>query len=148
MPGRIRDLTIATAGTIGSRVAWFVALPLIARLYSPADVGAWPLISAVGAIIAMFGNLRCDLAIAFARNRARARTLAFMVSALTLVIAIMVSAVISIFPGATGQLLQLSDSRILLVCPVYAVMFNASVILQAWLLREKQISAIALANAT
>src|SRR5581483_10149463 len=81
-----RDLLFAGSGTVASRIAWFVAIPIVARLYSPTDVGAWPLVTAVAAIVAVFGTLRLDVAITIAHYTRRAQTLVFATIALTIIL--------------------------------------------------------------
>src|SRR6266576_3089418 len=95
-----RDLVAAVTGAVGSRTIWLLAIPIVARLYSPADVGTWPLVTAVAAIIAVFGTLRFDIAITVAHYTPRARLLVLATIALTICIGALVAAAIAVLPEA------------------------------------------------
>jgi O-antigen/teichoic acid export membrane protein len=148
MSSRKRDLAIAMLGTVGSRGIWLLAIPVVARLYSPGDVGTWPLVTAVAAIIAVFGTLRFDIAITVAHYTPRARILVFATIAMSAIGAIGIATLIAAFPAMAAVIIGVKTSPLVLfACPAYIVLYNISVVMQAWLLRSKAILAVAIANA-
>jgi len=149
MSNRRRALVVAAAGTVGSRAIWFAAIPIAARLFSPADVGAWPLVTAVPGLIAIFGTLRLDVAITVAHYTPRARVLVFASTGITLCICLITATAIIIFPDIIPLSAPENASRLILFAgPLYILFYNIGIILQAWLLRVKAFSAIAFANAS
>jgi O-antigen/teichoic acid export membrane protein len=148
MSDRTRHLATAALGTVASRLVWLIAIPVVARLYSPGDVGTWPLVTAVAAIIAVFGTLRFDIAITVAHYTPRARILVFATIAMSAIAAIGIATLIAVFPAMAAVIIGVKTSPLVLfACPAYIVLYNISVVMQAWLLRSKAILAVAIANA-
>ncbi len=144
-----RDLLVGGAGSVTSRLIWLAAVPVVARLYSPSDVGSWPLVTAVAAIIAVLGTLRLDAAIAITHYTKRAQTLVFATSALTLTVSAVIALLITFLPTVSSQVIGVdANGPILYACPLFIVFTNLTAILQAWLLRSKSIAAITIANAS
>ncbi|WP_439600201.1 lipopolysaccharide biosynthesis protein [Devosia sp.] len=144
-----RDLLVGGLGSMTSRLIWLLAVPVVARLYSPSDVGSWPLVTAVAAIVAVLGTLRLDVAITITHYTPRAQTLVFFTSALTLSVAMAIAFLIAFFPTISSQVVGVEGGGpILYACPLFIVFTNLTVILQAWLLRSKSIAAITIANAS
>lgn len=144
-----RDLLVGGVGSVASRLVWIAAIPIVARLYSPSDVGTWPLVTAVAAIVGVLGTLRLDAAITIAHYSRRAQTLVFATSALTIAVATAIAVLIAFFPTTSAQVMGVdATGPILFACPLFILFTNLTTILQAWLLRSKSIAAITLANAS
>jgi len=144
-----RDLLVGGVGSVSSRLVWLVAVPLVARLYSPSDVGSWPLVTALAAIVAVLGTLRLDASITIAHYTRRAQTLVFATSILTLTVALVIALLITFLPAVSSQVMGVdAGGPILYACPLFIVFTNLTTILQAWLLRSKSIAAITVANAS
>ncbi len=144
-----RDLLVGGIGSVTSRLIWLAAVPVVARLYSPSDVGSWPLVTALPAIVAVLGTLRLDLAITITHYTRRAQTLVFATSVLTLTVALVMALLISLFPAVSSQVMGVEGNGLILyACPLFIVFTNLTTILQAWLLRSKSIAAITIANAS
>jgi O-antigen/teichoic acid export membrane protein len=63
LPSSSRGLAAIVAGTGGGQVALLVSAPIISRIYSPADIGLFSLVTALAMTLGVIAALRFDLAI-------------------------------------------------------------------------------------
>jgi O-antigen/teichoic acid export membrane protein len=58
----LRDMVVSGSGSLMAPLVTFISIPIIARLYSPAEVGVWALLVSLAMIVGPVSTLRFELA--------------------------------------------------------------------------------------
>lgn len=153
-PRRIRDLvgrhpTLAhvstlLTGTVLAQIIVLATTPIIARLYSPADIGAFASMLAIAQTVGAVAGLRYDMAIVLPERDDEARRLMRVVLACAAAAAILTSLVCAI--AATRIAGWLHHPNIAPYLGWSGVLVGATAIINAcgyWLTRARNYSAIA-----
>ena len=80
----IRDTATLTVGTAGAQLITIAVMPLLSRLYSPAEFGVWAIFQAVSSISATFVTLRYETSILLPKNDEDAFRLVWLSGLLTI----------------------------------------------------------------
>lgn len=139
-----KDTAILTLGTVGAQFLMIASMPVMSRLYSPADFGLLALFMAVSSIMATAVTLRYETAILLPKQEQE--SIAIVLLSLVLAISLGTSFGITawLIPGKLKGLLGVSQLRGWL--PIAAVAALASAVVAtgtAWLNRQRAYSAMA-----
>jgi O-antigen/teichoic acid export membrane protein len=120
------------------------ALPVLTRLYSPADFGLLAVFVGVVSMISVAICLRFDIAVALPERDVEALSLLALAGGTALVVALLIAAVILAAPEAVAGVLSQRDleSHLWLV-PVSAFFAGICSALQMWFVRKKTFALIA-----
>jgi O-antigen/teichoic acid export membrane protein len=142
-----RNVLMMMTGTTLAQIIPIAASPLLTRLFTPEQFGAFALFMGVASLVAIIATARFDLAIVLPESDAEA----FQVASLSMGICVAVSllalvvvglfkdALVALFGGAVG-------SNWLYVVPVMVFLLGANQTLSGWANRKKQYGHLA-ANA-
>lgn len=140
----VRHTAILTSGTMVGQLIAFLAMPLLARLYTPVQFGLLGLFLAVTSISATFITLRYEVLILIPKSQNRAQALTLLSVGLSVTIATILMAILHFLPTSLINKLGISD-----LGAWYEVAFAASIgsacgtIITSWLNRNNQYSTMA-----
>ena len=86
------DVLISVVGTAGGQAINILAIPFLARLYSPADFGLWALYLVATSVLSIVITLRLDIPVVAARAAKTAGSVLIFASCLTIVAAVAMEA--------------------------------------------------------
>jgi O-antigen/teichoic acid export membrane protein len=137
--GRFAPHVLALAcGTLGAQLVTVAAAPVLARLYDPEAFGLFGALIGLGTVLGAVAGLWYELAIVLDRSEADA------VDAMRLVVVVAASFTLILSFGtivggsALGRLLGVQDAGpLLLVGPLFALLFGCSQTLNFWATRHE-----------
>ena len=133
----IRGVLLVVGGTAGAQVVTVLASPLLTRLFSPQDFGAFTAFAAAAAILAGLGALRLERAVPLAHSEEEAVHVARLGLLAVAAIAVVVLTVCVLIPGHIHQLTGVSP-RLQLVLPIYSLGFGGAAVLGQLAIRRQQ----------
>ena len=131
------------SGTASAQMLPILASPVIARLYSPAELGVFTAISALAAGIFTVSTWRYDVAIVAPPDDTEARGLVSISRRLSYVTCLVFGLVLVCFSGQVSSLLNIPDMRLELAAVGFLAWSMAQVqILNNWCTRRKRFGLI------
>jgi len=133
------------SGNITASVIMFITMPVISRIYSPADFGQASYFISIASVVAAVSSLRYDASIVIAENQKMAMIMAIN--------SMLICLGISLFSWALTAFLQIHNSRflapiahILYLLPIIIFLSGAIQIIHSLLSRDKRFGSIAVFN--
>lgn len=146
MSGRLRAITrhravraaaLVVGGTAGAQLVTVLASPVLTRLFTPNDFGAFTAFAAVGAILAGMGALRFEYAIPLASDERAALHVARLGLLATLGIAVVVLLASLLFSSVIHHAIGV-DPHLQLLLPLYTLGFGGAAVLGQIAIRRQQ----------
>ncbi|UJP08912.1 oligosaccharide flippase family protein [Microbacterium sp. KUDC0406] len=135
-------------GTLIGQGAVLLVSPVLSRLYTPADFGAFAMVTAVCAVLSSLATFSWERAVVLPREDAEARVL-IKLGLVTMVVVISVVTVVMYF--GRNILAEISGVVILesfwWVIPVSLVAMSLNALVSAWIVRRQDYSGLAVRNA-
>lgn len=129
-------LTIASWTAAGYAVN-LAAIPVISRLYSPGEYGAYAVLVALAAVLGTATALRYEFAVPLPSDEEDARALVFLGLALCLSFVLVLTPVAWVESGKVSSLIGLETSpRIVTWVPLLAASYGAFRLLNQWAIRQ------------
>ena len=117
----------------------------ITRVYAPDDYGTWVVLLALAGFFLPFATLRYDIALVIAPTRRIAAALFMAVFAFTVVTSALALVGLVVAPGRVLEIvpgLSSDQSGWLVLVPFVLVLLSCHLMLQSWLIRERQFGAL------
>lgn len=142
--GFVRSVGVLVGGTAGAQILAFAALPLLTRIYSPADFNILAIYSALLAVLSVVACLRLEIAIPLPEKEEEAVDLLVLALACALFFGVALALIVWIFGDPLARLLkQPALAPHLWLLPVGVWLTATYSALQFWATRKKRFSAIA-----
>lgn len=142
--GFARAVGILVGGTALGHAITAASMPVLTRLYTPADFGLLAVFSAVFAIATVAVCLRYEIAIALPKAEDEAVNLLAVALLTSLVMSGAVAAVVMpLAPWFAGQLGQAALAPYLWLLPLCLLLAGVYAALQYWLVRQRQFGTLA-----
>lgn len=132
-----RAVAVVVGGTAGAQLITVLASPLLSRLFTPSEFGAFSAFSAVAAILAGLGAMRLESAIPLAVGEDKARHVARLGLLAAMSIALVVLVLCLALPGAVHRVAGVPP-HLQLLLPVYVIGFGGSAVLGQVAIRRRQ----------
>ena len=140
----IRSVGVLVGGTALAHGITALALPVLSRLYSPADFSALAVFTSLLSIISVAACLRFDVAVTIPYRDADASNLLALALGCALVVSLLVAVPVLLVPERiAGWLNQPMLRTYLWLLPVGVLLAASYSALQGWLVRKKSFSLIA-----
>lgn len=131
-------VTLITGNTIGQAIA-LVSMPLLTRMYSPAQFSTMALLIAISSILSVFATMRYEVAIVLPEKDSNALELVGLAFLMALVFSIVLMGVISIFWAELYRLFSITQTgRWIFLIPVMVLLMSLYSILTMWSNRNKK----------
>jgi len=128
-------LTLA-CGTLAAQLVTVASAPLLARLYSPASFGAFGALIGLGSVLGAVAGLKYELAIVLEKSEPDARASLRLVLAVSAVFAVVI--LFGILVGSTALGAFRDHSQLVLMLPLFVLLFGWSQALNFWATRHEQ----------
>lgn len=142
-----KNILVLASGSIMARIISIVSIPIISRLYSPADMGMLSAFVSLTAILVAFTSLRYSVVIPLPRTLGYALNASVLCLIILSVISLLIF-IITFFSSSTlfelFNLTDLNDYWYLL--PISVFLFGLAEILNIWAVRCKSFKLISAAN--
>lgn len=140
----LRSVGVLIGGTALAHAASALALPILTRLFSPADFSVLAVFSGLVAIISGAACLRFDVAIPIPRQESHACNLLCIAVLCATIVSVTVALLVSLFPSwIVAQLNQPSLTPYLLLIPLTVMLSGIYSACQNWFVRKNDFTAIA-----
>lgn len=140
----VRSVGVLVGGTAFAHAITAATLPVVTRLYTPADFSAAAVFASLLSILSVAACLRLDVAIPMPEQDSQALNLLALALASTAVVAVVVAAVVLGAPQqVSGWLKQPRLVPYLWLLPVGVLLAGAYSALQMWFVRKKAFTSIA-----
>lgn len=140
----LRSVLLLIGGTSFAHAITAVALPILTRLYTPADFSLLAVFSSLLSIISVAACLRLDVAIPMPEHDREAFKLLVLALASSLGISSVVAAIVVFFPSLVSEALGRADIEpYLWLLPIGILLAGSYSTLQNWFVRDKQFLLIA-----
>jgi O-antigen/teichoic acid export membrane protein len=141
----IKNSGVLSLGVVASKILGIAAMPIITRVYSPADLGIFSLFSALSSILIPIVGLKLAYAIPLARQQRVFRSLVILATLVALIISITILLPIFFFENQILSFLDNPSSEYFLVLVVVsALLLCINEILSLALVRAKAFKSIAI----
>ena len=133
-------------GTAIAQLIMFAMMPIVSRLFTPADFGIYGSFSAVLGVLTAVATLQYSQAVVLPKRQADAINLLWVTFLSIIFVVIISAAVISVFPDATQRIINAPNKwfLLLIILAVFVTGFNQS--FQAWCIREKAFKSTSLSQ--
>lgn len=138
----LRSTFVAASGQAFGYVVSFLAMPLLTRLYSPADFGAFNVYLSMVSVLGACATLRYDAAIPLAKSERNAMNI-FALSVFTALAASLVSSVVLLM---LASFTALRTPLIIVVLAIHVFCFGCFASLSSWIVRRKAFHWLSLAR--
>jgi O-antigen/teichoic acid export membrane protein len=140
----IRSVGVLVGGTALAHGITALALPVLSRLYSPADFSALAVFTSLLSIISVAACLRFDVAVTIPHRDTDAANLLALALGCALVVSLLVAVPVLLVPERiAGWLNQATLHSYLWLLPVGVLLAASYSALQGWLVRKKEFGQIA-----
>lgn len=140
----MRSVAVLVGGTAFAHAITALALPILTRLYSPADFSVLAVFASILAVVSVAACLRLDVAIALPASDHQAFDLLVLALACAAGVSILCCAVVLFAPGWFASTIGRPDIEpYLWMVPIGVLLAGAYSALQNWFVREKQFMLIA-----
>src|ERR1039457_5723029 len=135
----IRNVFTLTSGITIAQMIPILLQPLLKRLFTPAEFGAYAIFLSIIEINISIGTLRYEIAIVLPRKDKQAANVFGLSVIISLVINVLVFVVILVFPHAIANLVNFPAQFIywLYFIPLVTLLFCLSQSINYWLIRKK-----------
>lgn len=138
-PGLLRAVLVLVSGTALAHGLTALALPVLSRLYTPADFGLLAVFSGTLSIIAVASCLRYDVAVPMPEHDDDAQHLVALSLACACLVALVLAVAVVVAPDRIAQALgQPALAPYLLLLPLGVLAAGAYSALQSWQIRLKR----------
>lgn len=145
----LRSVGVLVSGTALGHAITAAALPILSRLYTPADFSLLAVFAGLVSVISVAACLRFDVAIALPREDGEAFHLLLLAIGSTLVISAVLLALVLLAPAwITMQLKQPALLPYLWLVPISVLLAGSYSALQMWFVRHKAFPLIARSRIT
>lgn len=141
------DVGQLLVGTLGARAIGILALPLLSRLYSPADFGTLAAYAAIVSVLAVVACMRLEIAIPIVKGDAEAANVLFFALASSFVFSSLILIVAAAFSGSLTALIGAGFEPLhLMFVPAGIFLASSFSAIQYWATRKRRFRAIAQAR--
>lgn len=140
-----KDTAVLSLGTIGAQALTIAVMPVMSRLYSPADFGLLAIFTAVSSIVATSVTLRYETAILLPKDNAEANNIVMLSLALALLLGLVCGLVTWLLPDKIRSLIGVLELGNWLPIAALAGLAGA-VIATGWACLNRQRSYVKLAQ--
>lgn len=145
----LRSIGVLVGGTAFAHVITALTLPIVTRLYTPADFSGLALFAGLLAILSVAATLRFDLAIAIPEQDSEAvNLLALAIVCTSIVAALVATVVIGLPANVVDSLNQPKLVPLLWLLPVGVLLAGCYSALQMWFVRQRAFEPIARSRVT
>lgn len=142
--GFLRSVLVLVGGTAFAHVITALALPILTRLYTPADFSVLAVFSSLLSIVAVAACLRFDIAIPMPGRDSDAFNLLALAIGCAVAFSLVAGALVLLAPSWLPEIMGRLDLQpYLWLLPVGILLAGAYSALQNWFVREKEFSLIA-----
>lgn len=142
--GFLRSVTVLVGGTVAAHAITALALPVVTRLYTPADFSMLAVFTGLLAILSVVACLRFDVAVPMPQDDGDAvNVLALAIACTAIVSAVVALAVLSAPARLAAWLNQPDLEPYLWLLPVGVLLAGTYSALQCWFVRRKGFGSIA-----
>ena len=142
--GLLRAVLVLVGGTAFAHAITALSLPILTRLYTPADFSILAVFSSLLSIVAVAACLRFDIAIPMPGRDAEAFNLLALAIGCAVAVSLVTGALLLIAPSWLPEIMGRLDLQpYLWLLPVGIFLAGAYSALQNWFVREKEFSLIA-----
>ena len=135
------------SATLLGQILGIIVTPILSRLYTPADFGIFHLFFSLVSLIAVVSSLSYQSAINLPKKDEDAAIIVVLCLCLIIITSILSTALIFIFSGYIGQLLNSPDLfNYLWLLPLAIIANSVAYVLGFWLSRREQFGTMAKAN--
>ncbi len=139
-----RSVGILMSGTVFAQALAVVTMPVLTRLYTPADFNLLAVLAGVIAIVGVVSCLRYDVAIAVPDDDAEAAALLLLSIGLSIAAGLLSAVPLLLAPAAVTQLLGQPTLRPWLwMLPTGITLYGSCIALQMWFVRAKRFTDVA-----
>jgi O-antigen/teichoic acid export membrane protein len=142
--GFLRAVLVLVGGTAIAHVITALALPILTRLYTPADFSIFAVFSSLLSIVAVAACLRFDIAIPISVRNSEAFNLLALAIGSAIAVSVVAGAFVLLVPSWLPEIMGRLDLQpYLWLLPFGILMAGTYSALQNWFVREKDFSLIA-----
>lgn len=139
----LRSVLVLVGGTAGAQLVMAAAMPVLSRLYSPADFGQLAVFTGVVSTLGVAACLRWDIAIALPETESDAFGLLALSFVSAVILSLLVFLTVSLIPGTIAAWLgQPNLAQWLWLVPLAIFSTATCSALQNWFIREKSFGLI------
>lgn len=144
---RARGLLAISGGSAAGQVLAVAAVPLLARIYSPADFGVYTVVAAITLTLAAVAPLRFDLAIPLPDTQQDAYSLVTLGLGATLLTALLGTLGVALASGPVARFFEPGLTSWLWAAPWIAAAIGTSMVFSQLAVRDRRYGAIGRRNA-
>ncbi len=142
--GFLRAVLVLVGGTAFAHAITALALPILTRLYTPADFSILAVFSSLLSIVAVAACLRFDIAIPMPEGDSEAFNLLALAIGCSIAVSVVAGALVLLAPSWLPEIMGRLDLQpYLWLLPFGILLAGAYSALQNWFVREKEFSLIA-----
>ncbi|MFA0132033.1 lipopolysaccharide biosynthesis protein [Vibrio splendidus] len=142
-----KNILVLASGSIMARIISIVSIPIISRLYSPADMGVLSAFVSLTAILVAFTSLRYSVVIPLPRTLGYALNASVLCLIILSVISFFMFIITLLYYSTLFQLFNLSNlNDYWYLLPLSVFLFGLAEILNIWAVRCKSFKLISVAN--
>jgi O-antigen/teichoic acid export membrane protein len=142
-----KNILVLASGTIVARIIGIVSIPIITRLYSPADMGVLSAFVSLTGVLLAFTSLRYSVVIPLPRTLGYALNSSVLCLIILSVVSSLLFIITFFFSPAIFQLFNLADlNEYWYLLPISVFLFGLAEILNIWAIRFKKFKLISTAN--
>ena len=141
----IKNISKLVAGTAAAQAISFLAAPVITRLYTPSDIGAFTFLISVAGCIVIVSTLRYEMAIVLSKDRKDSINLASLSLTIALGFAVLIACVLffSDLFNVFGFTKSLVYRRWIYLLPFLVFMMAAGNVFQLWFNDKREYKTLA-----
>jgi O-antigen/teichoic acid export membrane protein len=133
-----------SSGTVLGQLLTFVALPVVARLYSPEQMGNWAVFVAIGTFVGTLSSLSYDMAVTLPKAESDGKSVAWLAQLLTLCLSAIILVVTWTFSGPLARAVETpSLEPVFWLLSVAVWNTGTSLILGQWMIRKERFRTMA-----
>ncbi len=145
----VRSVGVLVGGTAFAHAITAATLPIVTRLYTPADFSVLAVFASLLSIVSVAACLRFDVAIPIPEHDAEAVNLLALALGCTAIVALVLALALQVAPtGAIALFKQPGLARWLWLLPFGVVLTGGYSALQMWFVRKKEFGSIARSRVT
>ena len=143
----ITNVLKLVSGSVIAQALGILLVPIITRLYSPGDYGAFQVFLSISSILAVLSCLSYQLAIMLPKEEEDSANIVTLCIALVSIISVVSGGVFILFSGWVGETLNTPDlSQYLIFLPVVVFLNGLFVVVNYWLSRRVRFGTLATAQ--
>lgn len=140
----VNDFLILSSGVLSGRLIAFASMPLLTRLYSPADFTLLSVILAIITTISAVSSLRLEVPIPIVKKNDEAASLAILSALSLLFISLILTLIVATSSSQISNLINTPELKdYLWVVPIGVMLYSSYQLLSSWSIRFKRFTLIA-----